>query len=683
MESRWHPDEAQDFITRYGAKGVASDLALRVYTSRLLGADPRLVLHGGGNTSVKTRIADFLGDQVEVLCVKGSGWDLGNIEPAGLPAVRLEPLRRLRAREQLSDEEMVAFQRTNLLDPAAPNPSVETLFHAFLPHKFVDHTHSTAILSLTDQPNGEEICREVFGDRLAILAYVMPGFGLAKAAAEAYEANPSVQGLLLGKHGIFTFGEAARESYELMIEMVSLAEARIAKGRRPIFAAVSLPPKLARLEDVAPILRGAVAVNKGGGDYARLIVDYRTGPRILDYVNGAEVARYSQAGVATPDHTIRTKNWPLLVPPPAADDLAGFKAGVQDAVSRFAARYQAYFSAHDPHFPGKRKMLDPMPRVILVPGLGLFGLGADKASAQIAADIAENTVETISDAESIGRFEALSDRDLFEMEYWSLEQAKLGKAQERPLARQVAVITGGAGTIGGAIARRFAASGAEIVLLDRDPGVAALATTISRSALGLVCDVTDPESVARAFDQAVAAFGGIDILVSNAGAAWSGRIGQVPMDVLRTSFELNFFSHQIVAQKAVAIMEQQGTGGCLLFNVSKQAINPGADFGPYGLPKAALLFLSRQYALDHASTGIRSNVVNADRVRSGLLTPEMIAKRSAARGVSEAEYMGGNLLAREVTAEDVADAFLAQALALRTTASVTTVDGGNIAAILR
>jgi NAD(P)-dependent dehydrogenase (short-subunit alcohol dehydrogenase family) len=201
--------------------------------------------------------------------------------------------------------------------------------------------------------------------------------------------------------------------------------------------------------------------------------------------------------------------------------------------------------------------------------------------------------------------------------------------------------------------------------------------------LGLVCDVTDPESVARAFDQAVAAFGGIDILVSNAGAAWSGRIGQVPMDVLRTSFELNFFSHQIVAQKAVAIMEQQGTGGCLLFNVSKQAINPGADFGPYGLPKAALLFLSRQYALDHASTGIRSNVVNADRVRSGLLTPEMIAKRSAARGVSEAEYMGGNLLAREVTAEDVADAFLAQALALRTTASVTTVDGGNIAAILR
>jgi NAD(P)-dependent dehydrogenase (short-subunit alcohol dehydrogenase family) len=321
--------------------------------------------------------------------------------------------------------------------------------------------------------------------------------------------------------------------------------------------------------------------------------------------------------------------------------------------------------------------------VILVPGLGLFGLGADKAAAAIAADIAENTIQTITDAESIGRFEALGDKDLFEMEYWSLEQAKLGKAQERPLARQVAVITGGAGTIGGAIARRFAASGAEIVLLDRDPGVTTFASTISRSALGLVCDVTDPESVARAFDQAVAAFGGIDILVSNAGAAWSGRIGQVPMDVLRTSFELNFFSHQIVAQKAVAIMEQQGTGGCLLFNVSKQAINPGADFGPYGLPKAALLFLSRQYALDHASTGIRSNVVNADRVRSGLLTPDMIAKRSAARGVSEAEYMGGNLLAREVTAEDVADAFLAQALALRTTASVTTVDGGNIAAILR
>jgi rhamnose utilization protein RhaD (predicted bifunctional aldolase and dehydrogenase)/NAD(P)-dependent dehydrogenase (short-subunit alcohol dehydrogenase family) len=683
MDSRWRDDDARAFINTYAGRGIGEDLALRVYTSRLLGADPKLVLHGGGNTSVKTVLTDFIGDQVEVLCVKGSGWDLGNIEPAGLPAVRLEPLRRLRAREALSDEEMVAFQRANLLDPSAPNPSVEALFHAFLPHKFVDHTHSTAILSLTDQPDGPAICAEVFGDRLAVLPYVMPGFGLAKAAAEAYEAAPHVEGLLLGKHGLFTFGEDARQSYERMIAMVSLAEARLAPGRRPAFVPVRHPQPSARMEDVAPILRGALAWPKGAGDYSRFIMDFRTNPAIRAYVDGQELARYSQAGVATPDHTIRTKNWPLIAPYPNAHDLAGFKVELHAAVTQYVARYKDYFAANDPHFPGKRTMLDPMPRVVLVPGLGLFGLGTDKAAAIIAADIAENTVETITDAESIGRFEGLPDRDLFEMEYWSLEQAKLGKAAERPLARQVAVITGGAGTIGLATARAFAKAGAEIALLDRDPAVAGHAAKISKHGLGLVCDVTDPTSIAQAFDQVVARFGGVDILVSNAGAAWQGRIGHVDMSILRESFELNFFSHQSVAQSAVAIMERQGTGGCLLFNVSKQAVNPGPDFGPYGLPKAALLFLSRQYALDHAASGIRSNAVNADRVRSGLLTDEMIAKRSAARGLSEADYMGGNLLGREVTADDVAEAFLAQATALRTTGSVTTVDGGNIAAALR
>jgi rhamnose utilization protein RhaD (predicted bifunctional aldolase and dehydrogenase)/NAD(P)-dependent dehydrogenase (short-subunit alcohol dehydrogenase family) len=683
MRSLWQDQDAEDFVQRYGAKGINRDLALRVYTSRLLGQDPRLVLHGGGNTSVKTTISDFLGDAVEVLCVKGSGWDLGNIEPAGLPAVRLAPMLRLRDRDQLTDEEMVAFQRAHMLDQSGPNPSVETLFHAFLPHKFVDHTHSTAILSLTDQLNGAEICAEVFGDRVAILPYVMPGFGLAKAAADAYDQNPKVEGLLLGKHGLFSFGENARQSYERMIALVSLAEVRIAKGRRPVFVPAPYEGPAESLEAVAPILRGAVGIAKANGDVSRLILDFRTNEAIRHYVDGADLARYSQAGCATPDHTIRTKNWPLIAPFPKADDLSGFKAQVTTAVHAFTQRYQAYFAAHDPQFPGERKMLDPMPRVILVPGLGLFGLGADKTAAAIAADIAENTIQTITDAESIGRFEALGDKDLFEMEYWSLEQAKLGKAAERPLARQVAVITGGAGAIGLAVAQTFAKAGAEIALIDRDPKVADIARAISKTAIGLVCDVTDPSAVGEAFDAVVRQFGGVDILVSNAGAAWQGRIGHVPMETLRQSFELNFFSHQIAAQKAVAIMEAQATGGCLLFNVSKQAVNPGPDFGPYGLPKAALLFLSRQYALDHAASGIRSNAVNADRVRSGLLTDDMIAQRSAARGLSEADYMGGNLLKREVTAQDVAEAFLAQALALKTTGSVTTVDGGNIAAALR
>ncbi len=322
--------------------------------------------------------------------------------------------------------------------------------------------------------------------------------------------------------------------------------------------------------------------------------------------------------------------------------------------------------------------------MVLVPNLGLFGVGRGKKDAAVAADIAENTVTTITDAEAIGRFEALPESDLFDMEYWSLEQAKLGAAKEKPLAGQVAVVTGGAGAIGTATAKLLGENGAEIALLDLDGDMAMrTAKTLGGASLGLACDVTDAQSVRAAFDRVAAVFGGVDILVSNAGAAWQGKIGAVDEALLRQSFELNFFAHQRVAQAAVGIMLAQGTGGCLLFNVSKQAINPGPDFGPYGLPKAATLFLARQYAVDYGADGIRSNAVNADRIRSGVLTPEMIAQRSAARGLSEQDYMGGNLLHREVTAEDVAQAFLHQALALKTTAGVTTVDGGNIAAALR
>jgi NAD(P)-dependent dehydrogenase (short-subunit alcohol dehydrogenase family) len=329
-------------------------------------------------------------------------------------------------------------------------------------------------------------------------------------------------------------------------------------------------------------------------------------------------------------------------------------------------------------------MLDPLPRVVLVPGLGLFGLGRSKKEAMVAADLAETTVETITDAEAIGRFESIPEADLFDMEYWSLEQAKLGQTAEKPLAGQIAVVTGAAGAIGAATAKAFADAGAEVALLDLDETtIAAKAKIISSTALPVRCDVTSISSVRSAFDKVVAAFGGVDIAVSNAGAAWQGRIGEVDESVLRKSFELNFYGHQRVAQAAVKIMLAQGTGGCLLFNVSKQAVNPGPNFGPYGLPKAATLFLVRQYALDYGADGIRANAVNADRVRSGLLTDDMIASRSQARGLSERDYMTGNLLGREVKPEDVAQAFVAQALALKTTADVTTVDGGNISAALR
>ncbi|MHA1114225.1 MAG: class II aldolase, partial [Alphaproteobacteria bacterium] len=430
MENRWSDAEAEEFVARYGAgAGVNADIALRVYTSRLIGADPRLVLHGGGNTSVKTRLPDLFGEDVDVLCVKGSGWDLDSIEPAGLPAVRLEPLRRLRALASLSDEDMVNAQRCNLLDSSAPNPSVETLLHAFLPHPFIDHTHSDAVLALTDQPDGAEICAEVYGGRAALVPYIMPGFALAKRAAEMLEDHPDVEGLILLKHGIFSFGATARESYDRMISLVSLAEARLSAGRGKVFQGVTLPDRLASVAEIAPILRGltSISVDPAEGIDRPFILDFRTGTEVLNYVGGAELGRYGQAGVVTPDHAIRIKPWPLIAPAPAAGALDEFRAETAEALACFRADYEAYFARHNGRDGTAKQPLDSMPRVILVPGLGLFGLGKSAKDARIAADLAETTVRTVTDAEAIGRFESIAEGALFDIEYWSLEQAKLGK----------------------------------------------------------------------------------------------------------------------------------------------------------------------------------------------------------------------------------------------------------------
>jgi rhamnose utilization protein RhaD (predicted bifunctional aldolase and dehydrogenase)/NAD(P)-dependent dehydrogenase (short-subunit alcohol dehydrogenase family) len=686
MKSGWVDSEAQAAIDRYAARGIGRDLAARVYTTRLLGRDPKLVLHGGGNTSVKTIVPDLLGEEVAVLCVKGSGADMAVIEPAGLPAVRLDRLRKLRARTELTDEDMVRVQRENLIEPAAPNPSVETLLHAFLPHRFVDHTHANAILSLVDQPDGEAICTDLYDGRMSVVPYVMPGFALAKMAADVYDAKPDVEGLVLHKHGIFTFGDSARDAYERMIALVTLAEERLQRNRKAVFVTAQLPQAIAPVTVVAPILRGACSRKdaKIEGAWRRLIVDFRTGPEIMNFVGGADLARYSQAGVVTPDHTIRTKNWPLVVAAPENGKVDDFKRAAHTAVKAFVEHYQDYFTRQNARVGGIKQALDPLPRVALVPGLGLFGLGRSKKDARIAADLAQCAIEVIADAEAIGRFESISEAEMFDMEYWSLEQAKLSAAAEKPLAGQIAVITGAGGTIGAATAKAFATAGAEVALLDLDEGAAReRAKNLGGGALAVKCDVTDAASVSAAFERVVEAFGGVDIVVSNAGAAWQGRIGEVPEAVLRQSFELNFYGHQRVAQAAVKIMLAQGTGGCLLFNVSKQAVNPGPNFGPYGLPKAATLFLVRQYAVDYGADGIRANAVNADRIRSGLLTDGFIAERAKARGLSETDYLRGNLLGREVTADDVAQAFLHQALELKTTGDVTTVDGGNIAAAMR
>ena len=684
MKSGWVDGDAEASVAHGAASGIERDLALRVYTTRLLGREPKLVLHGGGNTSVKLVMPDRDGEAVEVLRVKSSGSDMATLGPEGLVAIRLAPMRRLRAVAAIGDEELVGIERANLIDPRAANPSVEMMLHAFLPHKFVDHTHATAVLSVIDQPDGEKKCADVFGGRLAFVPYRMPGFGLAKAAIDVFERDKPADGLILGKHGIVTFGDSARDAYERMIAMVSLAEDFIARNRKSVVVTPSRGS--AAVAAVAPIVRGACSGKDDAieGAWRRLVLEFRGGDAVLNFLGTKDLARLAEAGVITPDHTIRTKNWPLLLPAPAPGKLDDFAAAARAAAAQFAARYRDYFARHDQRVGGGKRELDPLPRVVLVPGLGLFGLGRSKQDAVIAADLAETWVEGVGDAEAIGRFESISEAEMFDCEYWPLEQAKLGTRREPPLAGQIVAVTGAGGAIGAATARAFAAAGADVALLDLDVAAArAQANTLGPTALPLACDVTDAASVVAAFDKIAENFGGLDILVSNAGAAWQGRIGEVDEEILHKSFELNFYGHQRAAQAAVKIMLAQKTGGCLLFNVSKQAVNPGGNFGPYGIPKAALMALMRQYAVDYGAEGIRANAVNADRIRSGLLTDAMIAARAEARGVAPEDYMAGNLLGREVTAEDVAEAFLHHALALKTTGDVTTVDGGNIAAALR
>ncbi len=534
MKNQWLDRAANAMIKHYAGQDVNEDLALRVYTSRLLGNEPQLVLHGGGNTSVKTVMEDTMGDDTDVLCVKGSGWDMGDIEPRGLPAVRLEPLQRMRTLRRLSDEDMVNVQRVNLLDSTSPNPSVETLLHAFLPHKFIDHTHSNAVLALTDQPNGDAVCRETYGEKFGYVPYIMPGFELSKKALEIINQNPDVEGLILLKHGIFTFGKTADQAYGRMIRAVTKAESRIRKDSTRSFHPVTLPKKIASTADVAPILRGLTT-----HDDKAMLMDFRTSPSIRAFVGARGLSRFARQGTATPDHVIRTKAMPLIVSAPEAGNLEQFQQSAQRALDKYAEDYVAYFKRNNTKSRTKKTCLDPMPRMIAVPGLGIFGLGNSAKAARIAADLFETNIQVITNAESMSRYQVIPEKDIFEIEYWGLEQAKLGKAAEKPFQRNVVVVTGGGSGIGEATVRAFASERACVAVLDQNLKAAkAVAASVDGIAIG--CDVTDSRAVRDAFDMVAIEFGGVDIVVSNAGAAWDGRIGEVAEDVLRKSFELNF-----------------------------------------------------------------------------------------------------------------------------------------------
>lgn len=413
MLSNWNDIDAQHYIDAAEAQGQPAALGLRVYTSRLIGRNPDLVLHGGGNTSVKI----FDAEGGSVIHVKGSGWDLGDIEAPGLPAMRLDPLLETRNIPHMSDEDMVAYLRANLLDDSAPTPSIEALLHAYMPHAFVDHTHATASLALADQADMEPVMREIYGDRVGFVPYVMPGYSLSHACNDALKKTPNVEGLWLAQHGLFTFAQTARGSYELMIEFVTMAEDYLAA--RGITVQTPEANDRHAPEALTESLQTAVASQGGLGDAPAL--DFRSTPSIRAYLARENIDELAHRGTATPDHVIRIKPFSMILNAEDGPD------EIEAALSAYAAQYQAYFDRNAPRAEEEKVILDPLPRSVLVRGIGLYGIGANDKTARIAGDLLEQTARIVNAAEDYNRFTPLSEADLFDMEYWSLEQAKLRK----------------------------------------------------------------------------------------------------------------------------------------------------------------------------------------------------------------------------------------------------------------
>lgn len=653
MTSLWNDTEAA---------GFSGDLGQRVYTSRLLGRDKSLVLHGGGNTSVKTRETTILGDEVEVLWVKGSGWDLETIEPAGFTPLRRAPLLRLARLPKLSDPEMVNALMTERTDAAAPVPSVEAILHAVLPAKFVDHTHADAVVTITNTPDGEARARALWGDRLVVVPYVMPGFELARVAAELFEreAGDRTIGLLLLSHGIFSFGATARESYERMIELVGLGEAHLqAAGAWHLPAPSGDPGTPPPRIETAQLRRDAAAAAG-----FPLVLRTERDARTLAFARRPDVAELCQQGPATPDHVIRTKRRPLL-----GRDVAAFADAYRAEFARCAAR------AGEP-----KTMLDPAPRVILDPELGLVTAGRTAKDAAIAAEIYRHTMDIQERAALLGGFRALPEQDLFDVEYWDLEQAKLARAGSPPgLAGEVALVTGAASGIGRAVAEALLARGAAVVGCDRDPRVAEVSRKLDF--LGVVGDVTSRDDLERVFDASVAAFGGLDILVLNAGAFAQGSpISGLSDEIFRSQMGLHAEANLGFLRAAHPLLARAPRGGRVVVVASKNVPAPGPGAGAYSAAKAALTQLARVAALEWGKDGIRVNVVHPNAVfDTAVWTPEVLAGRAAAYGLSVEEYKRSNVLRTEVTSKDVAEvvAELAGSRFAKTTGAQIPVDGGN------
>jgi len=696
MKNRYDEKKAQAFVRSYPQ--CPPELALRVYTSRLLGAEVDLVLHGGGNTSVKCGITNLVGEEQEILYIKGSGWDLGAIEPQGFPGLDLAYLRKLRQVAALSDAEMVNQFRTHLLDAASPNPSIETLVHAFLPHRFIDHTHADAIVTLTNRKDAEKHLRAALGDNIGILPFVMPGVPLAQAMAELYEAKPGIDCIILKNHGIFTFGEEAKTAYELMIDYVSRAEAYLATFGDGATPGAVVEPGLVQPSLVLPILRGALSFFEESGRRRTMQLTVRQNPAILAALARPEAKELFGNGVLTPDHVIRTKNYPLWLEVAGLDE-EEIRAAVQAGLARYQEEYRQYFAAQMTAKKVSRIRLDSLPRVVLVPGLGLVAAGFTRKDAEIGADIAEHTIAAKLRGAPLGPYLELGQDAIFDMEYWDLEQAKLGKAKPKPLEGRTALVTGGGGAIALGIGRKLLEAGARVFMTDINQErlemvCRNLADTFgSRMVSPLVMDVTSEESVHLGLAQLIMQSGGLDILVPNAGIAHVAKLADLSEAAFRQVMEVNCLGVFQVIKGAIPIFKRQGTGGSIVINSSKNVFAPGASFGAYSASKAGAHQLGKIAALELAEFGVRVNMINADAifddagVSSGLwdvVGPERMRSRNLDPEGLKDYYRQRNLLKTTVQADHVGNAVVFFASEQTpTTGATLPVDGGIMAAFPR
>lgn len=654
IQSLWNDAEAEQY---------AGDLGIRVYTSRLLGRDKSLVLHGGGNTSVKIRERNIFGQDEELLYVKGSGWDLETIKAEGFAPVRLQHLLKLAELPAMTDSQMSNELLTHMTNATAPAPSVETILHALLPYKFVDHTHSDAFVSITNTGDGLARLREIYGDRLVYIPYIMPGFDLSRLCAEifpkAHQPGHTV-GMALEHHGLFSFGQTARESYERMIELVRQAEDYLrARSSWHVADSPSTADSVSVRQDLAE-LRASVSQTAGS---PVLLVTHRD-ERSLAFTNRKDLAKVSQQGPATPDHVIRTKRLPQI----------------GRSVASYAEAYTAYFKAHAPKAKQPLTMLDPAPRVILDPKLGRISVGRTAKEAGIVGDIYEHTMDIIARAETLGGWQALPASDIFDVEYWELEQAKLRKGGTAPVfSGEIALVTGAASGIGKACVESLLKRGACVVGLDLNPIITNLHNR--SDFLGLVCDLTSEDALVYALEQTAIRYGGLDMAVLNAGifpkscpiASLSGALWQNVMNV-------NLDANLALLREIYPLLRVAPSGGRVVVIGSKNVPAPGPGAAAYSASKAAMNQLVRVAALEWGSDKIRLNSIHPNAVfDTGLWTAEILQARADSYGLTVEEYKKNNVLKVEISSQDVAElaAEMCGPLFSKTTASQVSVDGGN------